>query len=106
MDGDWSLARVKVTDGQLKEHIIEDVNGVLNLNFNAGTSDGFSIFDLNKSFQVYQIPYPFNFVPLQFPNKILGAGEPLGNLIKPIDFFLPRIRIIQMFSFAHKRKHG
>ena len=47
MDGDWSLARVKVTDGQLTEHILEDVNGVLNLNFNAGKSDGFSIFDLN-----------------------------------------------------------
>ena len=53
MDGDWSLARIKVTDGQLSEHILEDVNGFLNLNFEACSSDGFLSFDLNMGTGIY-----------------------------------------------------
>ena len=53
MEGDWSLARIKVTDGQLAEHILEDVNGFLNLNFDAGSSDGFLSFDLNIDTGIY-----------------------------------------------------
>ena len=78
MDGDWSLARVKITDGQLEEHILEDVNGVLNLNFNAGTSDGFSIFDLNINNQFYTFSLLFqseDFIYLFDSDElIMGTG--------------------------------
>ena len=55
MDGEWSLARLKVTDGQLIEYILDDVSGELDLNFSAGSSDGFVSFDLN----INSLPYSF-----------------------------------------------
>lgn len=78
MGGDWSLARMKVTDGQLEEHIIEEVNGVLNLNFNAGTSDGFSFFDLNINNEWYTFSVLFEGEDLYYfldsDQLIMGAG--------------------------------
>ena len=55
MSGAWSIAKIKVTDGQLVEHILEDVNGELNLNFSAATSDGFVSFEL----VINSLPYSF-----------------------------------------------
>ena len=75
MAGDWSLARIKVTDGQLEEYILDDANGLLNLNFDAGKSDGFLSFSLNiytfsVDFQSEDLIYSFNSDEL-----ILGSGD-------------------------------
>ncbi len=79
MEGDWSLARIKVTDGQLAEHILEDVNGFLNLNFDAGSSDGFLSFDLNIDTGIYVFWVDFQsndlIYSLNSDELIMGSGD-------------------------------
>ena len=79
MEGDWSLARIKVTDGQLAEHILEDVNGFLNLNFDAGSSDGFLSFDLNIDTGIYAFWVDFQsndlIYSLNSDELIMGSGD-------------------------------
>ena len=79
MEGDWSLARIKVTDGQLAEHILEDVNGFLNLNFDAGSSDGFLFFDLNIDTGIYAFWVDFQsndlIYSLNSDELIMGSGD-------------------------------
>ena len=50
---------MRVIDGQSTEHILEDVNGTLNLNFDVNTSDGFAFFDLNLNNQIYSFSVQF-----------------------------------------------
>lgn len=79
MDGDWSLARIKVTDGQLAEHILEDANGFLKLNFDNATSDGFIYFDLNIDTQLYSFSIQFEGDDLRYilnsDALIMGSGD-------------------------------
>tara|TARA_B100001063_G_C16583162_1_gene461772 strand:- start:222 stop:569 length:348 start_codon:yes stop_codon:yes gene_type:complete len=79
MDGDWSLARIKVTDGQLAEYILEDANGFLNLNFDAGKSDGFLSFNLNTDMEIYSFSVDFQSDDLKYSfnsdELILGSGD-------------------------------
>ena len=79
MDGEWSLARIKVTDGQLVEHILEDVNGVLKLNFDTATSDGFISFELNINMQTYSFSVQFQGDNLRYimssDELIMGSGD-------------------------------
>tara|TARA_B100001059_G_C17325382_1_gene328608 strand:+ start:166 stop:513 length:348 start_codon:yes stop_codon:yes gene_type:complete len=79
MDGEWSLARIKVTDGQLVEHILEDVNGVLKLNFDTATSDGFISFELNINMQIYSFSVQFQGDDLRYilssDELIMGSGD-------------------------------
>tara|TARA_B100000609_G_scaffold183363_1_gene165626 strand:+ start:82 stop:429 length:348 start_codon:yes stop_codon:yes gene_type:complete len=78
MAGEWSLARIKVTDGQLVEHILEDVNGELNLNFNAAISDGFVSFELIINSLPYSFMVEFQGEDLKFildsDELIIGSG--------------------------------
>ena len=78
MAGEWSLARIKVTDGQLVEHILEDVNGELNLNFNAAISDGFVSFELIINGLPYSFMVEFQGEDLKFildsDELIIGSG--------------------------------
>ena len=79
MDGDWSLARIKVTDGQLVEHIIEDVNGALKLNFDTALSDGFISYELNINMQIYSFLVEFQGDNLRYimssDELIMGSGD-------------------------------
>ena len=79
MDGEWSLARIKVTDGELVEHVLEDVNGVLTLNFDTATSDGFISFELNINMQIYLFSVQFQGNNLRYimssDELIMGSGD-------------------------------
>tara|TARA_B100001287_G_scaffold39743_1_gene28891 strand:- start:1165 stop:1512 length:348 start_codon:yes stop_codon:yes gene_type:complete len=83
MDGDWSLNTVKVTDGQLTEHILEDINGNLNLNFAEGKSDGAVYFDLNINMVLYSFSVEFQGDDLRFNvnsnNLLMGSGDDRMN---------------------------
>ena len=50
---------MQVIDGQLVQHILEDANGFLNLNFNTGISDGFNNFNLVLNNQQYSFSNQF-----------------------------------------------
>ena len=79
MNGDWSLARIKVTDGQLEEYILDDVNGFLNLNFDANKSDGFLSFNLTIDMEIFTFLIDFQGDDLKYlfnsDELILGSGD-------------------------------
>lgn len=79
IEGSWSLDRMQVTDGQLVQHVLEDANGSLDLNFEDATSEGFTDFYLNINAQLFLFSVQFQGEDLRYvPDSdelIMGAGD-------------------------------
>ena len=66
IEGSWSLDRMQVTDGQLVQHVLEDANGSLDLNFADATSEGFTDFYLNINAQLFLFSVQFTDMERRF----------------------------------------